>query len=170
MPENTQIGGLIKPFLAWMGYGSSISSGSPLKEETVISFERTATIVSTAAGTAVALVKDAEVPVGFVPYVTGFIVSVNGGTAWSGGSFTTLALQDSNGSPVSFASIAAAALTGNSSIFPHTSNVTLGAAYRLQSGGTAGKGVQVKGDANAGAGSDAVVTVRGYYRRVMSPA
>lgn len=170
MPENTQVGGLIKPFIAWMGYGSSISSGSPLKEETVIHFERTATIVSTAAGTAVPLIRDAEVPVGFVPYVTGFSVAVNGSTAWSGGSFTALGLTDTNGTPVSFASVAVAALTSNANVFPHSSNVTLGAAFRLQSGGTAGKGLQAKGDANAGAGSDVVVTVRGYYRRVLNPA
>lgn len=127
-------------------------------------FVATATITSTAAGTAVSLKPDTAIPAGSKVYVTNFVAKVNGGTAWSGGSNTIVTIQDTNGTPVVFSTIAVAALTGNAELRPGTSNVTSGAAFYLGTGGTAGCGLVVKGDANAGAGSDLTVTVSGLVK------
>ena len=124
-------------------------------------FHKTATITSAAAATAVSLLADSEVPTGKKCYITGFIARVNGATNW--GTTATVKIQDTNSSAVDFVTMAVAALTGNTTVFPHTSNVTLGSAILLGSGGTASKGLQLKGNAN-GTGSDLVVTVFGFFK------
>jgi hypothetical protein len=48
---------------------------------------------------------------------------------------------------------------------PGTANVTLANAMVLGTGGTAEKGIRVIANANAGAGSDFVITVRGFYKK-----
>lgn len=125
-------------------------------------FVATGTITSTAAGTAVTLKSDVEIPAGSQVWVTAVQMLVNGATAWSGGSFTTLSIQDSNGTPVVFFNADAAALTGNAQLGFGTANTTGGAG--VVTGGTAGKGLQIKGNANAGAGSAVIVTVSGMVK------
>jgi hypothetical protein len=129
--------------------------------ERVLHFTRTVTVVSTAAGTAVEVIGDDEVPEGFTPYVTDFLAKVNGAVAWT--VMATLTLEDTAG--VDFMSIAVAALTANAVLLPGTANVTLANAMVLGTGGTAEKGIRVIANANAGAGSDFVITVRGFYKK-----
>lgn len=124
-------------------------------------FKKTAILTSAAATTAQTLLTDLETEGGTV-YITNIIAKVNGGTAWSGGTFSKAVIQDNAGSPVEQASIAVAGLTGNALLFPSTANVTIGAGISLQSGATAGKGISLVGDNAAGAGSDLYVTIVGY--------
>jgi hypothetical protein len=124
-----------------------------------IMFERTVTITSAAAGTAVSIVADSEVPAGKKCYVLGFRGQVAGGTLWA--TTATVKVQDTNGTPVDFITVAVAAMTANANIFANTANVTPENAYMRNTGGTAAKGVRLKGNAN-GTGSDFIVTVYGY--------
>lgn len=126
-----------------------------------VPFVATATITSAAAATAVTLVPDTAVPAGKKVYVTGFHAKVNGATEWA--TTATVKIQDSNGTPVEFATMAVAALTANALVFPATANITPAAAFTLGTGGTAAKGLVLKGDAN-GTGSDLVVTVTGFIK------
>lgn len=123
-------------------------------------FIRTATLTALAAGTAVHALAAADVGAGFKAFITGFKAVVSGGTAWSGGTGTKVAIQDTNGTPVVGAEIAVAGLTGASVIAEGHANVTLKAA--LASGFTAAKGIDIKADNNFGAGSDLVVTITGF--------
>ena len=123
-------------------------------------FIRTATLTALAGGTAVHVLAAADVGAGFKAFVTGFKATVSGGTAWSGGTGTKVALQDTNGTPVVGAEIAVAGLAGNAVIAEGHANVTLKAA--MASGFTAAKGIDIKGDNNFGAGSDLVVTITGF--------
>lgn len=119
-------------------------------------FHVTGTLTSAAAGTAVVLITDAQVGSGRKVYVRNFRAKVDGGTNWA--TTATVKIQDTNGTPVDFVTMAVAALTGNAFVGPHTANITAEAAFAKNSGGTAGKGLQIKGDAN-GTGSNLVVTV-----------
>lgn len=124
---------------------------------------RTVTITSAAAITPVIFITDAEVVAagmtGAKAYLMSFVSKVNGVTAWA--TTATVKLQDT--SAVDFVTVAVAAMTGNAVIFPQTANVTSENAYALGSGGTASKGMQLKGDAN-GTGSDYTVTVSILYK------
>lgn len=126
----------------------------------VITFSRTATLTSAAAATGVTLIADSEVPVGYVPYMTNFRAKVDGATVW--GTTATVKVQDTNGTPVDFITMAVAALTANAFVKDNTTNVTAEAAYAKNTGGTAGKGIRVIGNAN-GTGSDLVVTADFVY-------
>lgn len=119
-------------------------------------YKATATIASAAAATAVPLLPASMVPSGKKVYLLGFIARVNGATGW--GTTATVKVQDTNGTPVDFVTMAVAALTNAARVVPGTANVTLEDAFAKGSGGTAGKGLQLKGDAN-GTGSDLIVTV-----------
>lgn len=124
-----------------------------------IRFFRKATITSAAAATAVNLIADSEVPDGKSVYLEGFMMRVNGTTVW--GTTANLKIQDT--SAVDFVTALVAALTSQARVVPGTANVTLEDAYSLGTGGTAGKGLQVKGDAN-GTGSNVVVQVWGVIK------
>jgi hypothetical protein len=69
-------------------------------------------------------------------------------------------LQDTANTPVVGATAAVAGLTGNAMIDEGNSNVTLGKAIADGNGFTAGKGLDIAGNAN-GTGSDLIVTVFG---------
>lgn len=131
--------------------------------DNVIWFTKTATITSAAAATAVSVVADAEVGTGRIVHVTDVLARVNGTTGW--GTTATVKLQDTNGTPVDFVTYAVAALTNQARVYLSSSNVTNENALSLNTGGTAGKGLQLKGNAN-GTGSDLVVTVTGYINDV----
>lgn len=132
-----------------------------LDDETIF-FHKTAQITSAAAATAVPVLADSEVPTGKKVYVQGYISKVDGATDWA--TTATVKLQDTNGTPVDFVTFAVAAMTGNAIIGPWvSSNVTREDAYTEGSGGTASKGLQLKGDAN-GTGSTFKVTVWGVIR------
>ena len=124
-------------------------------------FHVTATLTSAGAGTAVALLADVAVPAGKKAYIAGFVAKVNGATPWA--TTAAVAIQDTNGTPVQFFSLAVAGLTANAEVRSGSANVTSGAAFSLGSGGTTAKGLVLKGDAN-GTGSDLVVTVWGFIK------
>ncbi len=124
-------------------------------------FSATARIAAAAAGSAIELLPDSNVHEDRRVYILGLFAKVDGATAWSGGSFTELYLQDSNGTPVVFFTAAVAALTANALLVPGVANLTAEDPFALATGGTLNKGLQIVGDADAGAGSDLVVTVFG---------
>lgn len=129
--------------------------------EVGVPFTVSGTITSAAAATAVVLLPEASVPAGKKVYVTGFSAKVNGATLW--GTTATVKIQDTNGTPVDFATLAVAGLTANAFLGPYTANVTAEAAFSTFTGGTAAKGLQLKGNAN-GTGSPLVVTVTGIIK------
>ncbi len=94
-------------------------------------------------------------------YITGFHAKVNGATLWA--TTATVKIQDTNSSAVDFVTMAVAALTANAFVGPTTTNVTAEPAFSLGTGGTAAKGLQIKGNAN-GTGSNLVVTVTGFIK------
>lgn len=124
-------------------------------------FHVTGTITSAAAATAVTLIADADVPTGKKIYVQGFIAKVDGATVWA--TTATVKIQDSNSSAVGFVTMAVAALTGNAVVGPHVADITCEDAFSEGTGGTASKGLQLKGNAN-GTGSDLKVTVWGIIK------
>ena len=126
-----------------------------------IPFLVTGTLTSAAAATAVTLLADGNVPAGKKVYVTGVNAKVNGATAWA--TTAEIDIADSNGAPVKFFALDASDLTGNAEVRAGSVGVTAQAAFSLAQGGTAAKGLVVKGDAN-GTGSDLVVTVWGYIK------
>lgn len=126
-----------------------------------IPFHRTATITSAAAVTPVSLLADADVPAGKKVYLQGFIARVNGATVWA--TTANVKIQDTNGTPVDFVTMAVAALTANARVVPGTADTVLESAYASGSGGTAAKGLRLKGDAN-GTGSDLIVTAWGVIK------
>lgn len=125
------------------------------------SFEKTCTITSAAAATAVHCVADSFVPSSGTVYLTGFIGTVNGGTLWA--TTATCTIQDTSASPVVLETMAVAALTANAVVGPFTANVTMGSAMKLGTGATLGKGLDIKCNAN-GTGSNLVVTVFGIIK------
>lgn len=121
-------------------------------------FKKTATLTSAAAATPVHLLTDAEVGSGKKAYVSKIYFSVDGGTAWA--TTTNVTLQDTANTPVVGATVLVAGLTANAMIDEGDTNVTLGEAIADGDGFTAGKGLDIAGNAN-GTGSDLIVTVFG---------
>lgn len=126
-----------------------------------VPFTVTATITSATAATPVIILPDSVVGAGRKVYVTDIVSKVNGGTPWA--TTATVKLQDTNSSAVDFVTVAVAAMTANAVIHPTTANVTIENAYALGTGGTAAKGLQLKGNAN-GTGSPYTVTVTGIIK------
>lgn len=121
-------------------------------------FRATATITSAAAATAVSLLAASLVPADKRVYLEGYIAKVDGATDW--GTTTSVKIQDTAGTPVDFVTLTASALDGNEVHGPWSDSATLEDAFAKGSGGTLGKGLQLKGNAN-GTGSNLVVTVWG---------
>ena len=119
-------------------------------------FKKTATLTSATAATPVHLLTDAEVGAGKKAYVSKIYFSVNGATNWA--TTATVTLQDTAG--VVGATVLVAGLTGNAMFDEGGAKVTLGEAIADGNGFTAGKGLDIAGNAN-GTGSDLIVTVFG---------
>lgn len=124
-------------------------------------FRRTVTITSAAAATAVSIIADTELESDEKVYVDGFNGRVNGTTVW--GTTANVKIQDTNGTPVDFVTTLVADMTSQARVYKDSANTTFEDAASLGSGGTAGKGLQIVGDAN-GTGSDYVVTVWGVIK------
>lgn len=121
-------------------------------------FFATFSLTSAAAATAVNILTEAEVGSGRKVYITSFGGKVNGATDWA--TTATVKIQDTNGSAVDFVTFAVASLTGNAEVGPFTA--TCGEpAFLYGTGGTAGKGLQIVGDAN-GTGSTLTGFVSGW--------
>ena len=127
-------------------------------------FFETATLTSAAAATAVNILSDARVGAGRKVYLLGYVAKVNGATNWA--TTANIKIQDTNSSAVDFITTTVNAATTNGNVVSFlgsNSNVAAGAGMVPTPGGTLGKGLQVKADAN-GTGSDYVVTVWGIIK------
>jgi len=125
-------------------------------------FVKVATFTAAAAATGVPIVAAADVPAGKKIYLTNFLLSVGGATAWTDSTGTVVKLQDTNGTPVVAASIAKAQLTANAQLGMLTSGVTLGTEVRTGVGLTAAKGLSIIADSDFDAGSTITVTASGF--------
>jgi len=123
---------------------------------------KTVTLTSAAAATPVEVFSAAQIGSTRAFYPLGFLIRVNGATGW--GTTANVKIQDTNGTPVDFATILVALLTNAARVGcdPKT-NLTIEDAWSLGTGGTVGKGVQVVGNAN-GTGSDLKITVWGIVK------
>lgn len=129
------------------------------KHNTVVPFYKTVTISPAAAGTAVEFLADTDIPSGKKVYLSGFHLK-NAGAAWSGTG--TLKIKDNNSTPVDFVSIPVADLTANANLWAWKAGTTVTEedAFKLGSGGTVDKGLQIKATSN-GTGGDVACTVYG---------
>jgi len=121
-------------------------------------FHELATLTSAAAATPVSLIPAADVESGEKVYVEGFLLSVNGTTAWAT-TGTEVWLRDRHGTPVKGAIVAVAQLTANAQLGFLSTGVTLHADVRTGVGLTGG--LEIVGDANFGAGDDITIQVWG---------
>lgn len=127
-------------------------------------FISTATLTSALATTPVSIVADVDVTGTEKVYITDVLVRVNGADAWVG-TGTVVIIRDRNGAPVTAVSLAKAQLTGNTTLFKHSTGVTLGSNILLGTGLTAAKGIELVADGTfETSGSDLVVTVVGYIK------
>ena len=138
-------------------------------------FHETVQLTSAAATTAVNIIPDTDVTDDRILYATGFIVYNSGTTAWSGGSFTNISIQDTSG--VVFVRVKTNGLQGGDYItiasninavddgaLAATSNLnyTDTAPLLKGEGGTANKGLQVVANALPTAGTTLYVTAWGF--------
>lgn len=128
----------------------------------VVPFVRVAQLTAAAAATPVEVLADADVGTGRSAFVTGMLLNVGGGTAWTDATATVVNLQDNAGSPVNLLAVAKAQLTGNANLGLLSTGVTLGTPIKTGVGTTATKGISVAADANFAAGSTINVTVFGF--------
>ena len=130
--------------------------------ENVEYFHETVTLTSAAAATPVNILPDARVGSGRKPYLQGFVSRVNGATNWA--TTANIAIEGTGGT--NFVTITVNAATTNGNVragFFSNSNVVLDDPVANGTGGTAGEGLQVVGNAN-GTGSDLLVTVWGIIK------
>jgi hypothetical protein len=127
------------------------------RDEVEIVYE-TFTITSAAAATAVNIIPDARVGAGRKFYLIGFGAKVDGATVWA----TTANVKIQDTSAVDYVTMLVAALTANAEVGPFTAAVGEDA-FTKGTGGTAAKGLQIKGDAN-GTGSNLVGWVYGIIK------
>jgi len=117
--------------------------------------KRTVSLTSAAAATPVDIILDAEVPTGWKCYLEAYVLKVDGATDWA--TTATIIIQDTDASPVAFVSLDASMLDGDEVHGPWTDSAIFGDAFSEQTGGTAGKGTEVVGNAN-GTGSTIKLT------------
>jgi len=130
--------------------------------ENVEFFHETVTLTSAAAATAVNIIPDARVGPSRKVYVMGWVSKVSGATNWA--TTATITIEDTSAVAFSTITVNAATTNGNVVAGPFSnSNVALNDPMAIGSGGTAAKGLQLKGDAN-GTGSDLKVTVWGVIK------
>lgn len=123
-------------------------------------FQRTATIASANADTAVVLLNTADVPASKKVYLSGFRAKVNGATAWT--TTTECRIEDTTGTD--YITLPVALLTGNATLDEGTATVVWADAFALNTAGVAGDGLQIICDADGATGSDLVLTVFGVIK------
>ena len=123
----------------------------------------TGTLTSAAAATPVVIIPEAQVGSGRKVYLWGYVSKVDGATNWA--TTANIKIQDTNGTAVDFVTITvnAATTNGNVETVVGMANVAMEDAFSEASGGTAGKGLQIVGNAN-GTGSDLKITVWGIIK------
>lgn len=98
--------------------------------------------------TSAVIPSDAAVGVLRKVQLDGFVFKVDGATGWTDA--VSVTIKDTADSPVTFATILEAALSGNAYVVPTATNIGLG----MVNGGTAGKGLVVAATNNENTGSD----------------
>lgn len=127
-------------------------------------FVKTVTLTSALATTPVSIVANADVTGTKKVYITDVMVRVNGAANWAG-TGTVVTIKDTNGAAVTAVSLAKAQLTANTTLFKHSTGVTLAPPVLLGTGLTAAKGIVIVADGTfETSGSDLVVTVVGYIK------
>ena len=127
-------------------------------------FLKTVTLTSALATIPVAIVADADVTAGKKVYITDVLVRVNGAEAWVG-TGTVVVIRDTDDAPVTGVSLAKEQLAANTTLFKHSTGVTLASPIILGTGLTAAKGIVIVADGTfETSGSDLVVTVVGYVK------
>jgi len=125
-------------------------------------FSKVVTLTAADASTPVVIVAASEVTGGKKVYVTDFLLSVNGGTAWTDSTGTVVTLQDTADVPVVGVSFAKAQLASQAQLTKLTAGGTLAAPIRTGVGFTANKGLAIAADSDFDAGSDISIVVTGY--------
>jgi hypothetical protein len=144
---------------------SNTADITEIKSLSGIPFFKAATLTAAAAATPVDIVSEAEVlaiSATGVVVITSLLLKVNGATAWTDATATIVTVQDTAGTPVVGATYAKAQLTSQAILNVTDTGVTLDTPIDNGVGFTAGKGIQIAGDANFAAGSDIIVMVSGY--------
>lgn len=131
--------------------------------EQSIPFFKTATLTSTAAGTAVSIVDASDVPDGKSIHIVDVVLAVDGSTAWTDDTATVVKIQDTADTPVVALTYAKAGLTANAVLGKIDTNITDGDDIITGAGLTADEGLEIVGDADFTAGSDIVVSVVGLF-------
>lgn len=122
-------------------------------------FKRTATLTSSAAGTAVHVLTDADVG-SKTAYLMGAILKVAGNTDWTDSNATNVKIQDTNGTVG--LTYAKTNLKGNAVLVLGSTGVTIGDAVAEGTGFTAAKGLDIIADANFTTGDNIKITIFGY--------
>ena len=120
---------------------------------------RTVKLTAAAAGTAVPIVANIEIPTGQKFYLSYFIINVNGATAWTDATATKVSIWTTDGTTTELVKVLKAQLTANVINMVNTASLTIDNTV-LQGTGVS-QGIMIKADANFGAGSDIYVTVFG---------
>ena len=124
-------------------------------------FKRTATLTSSAAGTAVHVLTDADVG-SKTAYLMGAILKVAGNTDWTDSNAANVKIQDTADNPVVGLTYAKAYLKGNAVLVLGSTGVTIGDAVAEGTGFTAAKGLDIIADANFTTGDNIKITIFGY--------
>lgn len=142
--------------------GATVESGLLGLARNVIVIETTVTKDEVATPGKV-LFPTASVPAGKKFYIDSFLIKVNGAAAWVDGAVASLLIQDLNGAPVVFLTVAKAGLGANEYIItPADGDITIGAGF--WTGGTAAKGLCIVSNTGAvfGAGDTLIVRITGH--------
>jgi hypothetical protein len=114
--------------------------------------------VSADSATPISLLTDEEVGTGRQVHITGMTLVVDGAVAWSGGTGSTVIIQDT--ADVAGVTFAVADLKASTSL--NLTGATLADGVKLGTGLTAGKGIEIAADAAFTTGSTIKVMVNGY--------
>lgn len=165
----------IRELITSLQTGFAVEHDTDTGKHTRAYFHKTVQLTSAAATTAVNIIPDTDVTDDRKLYVVGFIVYNSDVTAWTGGSFTNISIQDTSG--VVFVRVKTNGLQGGDYItiasninavddgsLAGTSNLnyTNVAPLLKGEGGTANKGLQVVANALPTAGSTLYVTAWGF--------
>lgn len=133
--------------------------------ENVEFFYETITVTPTSATLTNSVISDARVGTGRKIYLQGFVACNTSTTAWT--TNRTWKIQDTNGTPVDFVTIAGDSTTtwaSTARVIQSTANVTLEDAFAQGTGGTAGKGLNITSSGAHGAGTPGSFTVWGVIK------
>lgn len=133
--------------------------------ENVEFFYETIAVTPTSTTLTNSVLSEARVGTGRKVYVQGFVAANTSTTAWT--TNRTWKIQDTNGTPVDFVTIAGDSTTtwaSTARVIQSTAGVTLEDAFALGTGGTAGKGLNVTSSGAHGAGTPGSFSIWGIIK------